>query len=140
MWGSMIVPTVTASGCLFHGVWGFCISVRVPLQLFLLCCFQSGICRSSLTGMLLLIGHQDQCSCGFVWVFCVLSSYVFIILCVCVMHDVCVMLGLSLVFLVFFCYVLIGRKGLSYLFYHNIMDDGLSMVGLAMMRLWVMVK
>ena len=64
----------------------------------------------------------------------------FIILCVCVTHDICIMLGSSLVFLVFFCYVLIGRKGLSYLFYNNMMDDGLSMVGLAMMRLWVMVK
>ena len=49
----------------------------------------------------------------------VLSLYVFITSCVCVMHDVCVVLGSSLVFLVFFCYVLIGRKGLSYLFYHN---------------------
>ena len=102
MWGSVIVPMVTASGCLFHGVQGFCVSVRVPLQLFLWCRFQSGVCRSSSTGALLLIGCQDQCSCGFVWVFCVLSLYVFVISCVCVTHDVCVMLGSSLVFLVFF--------------------------------------
>ena len=57
-----------------------------------------------------------------VWIrlglFCVLSSYVFITSCVHVMHDVCIVLGSSLVFLVF-CYMLIGRKGLSYLFYHN---------------------
>ena len=49
----------------------------------------------------------------------VLSLYVFITSCVCVVHDVCVVLGLSLVFLVFFVYMLIGGKGLSYLFYHN---------------------
>ena len=97
----MIVPTVTVSGCLFHGVRGFCVSVRVPLQLFLSCRFQSGICQSSLTGALLLIGHCDQCSCGFVQVFCVLSSYVFVISCVCMTHDVCVVLGSSLLFLVF---------------------------------------
>ena len=112
----MIVPTVTASGCLFCGVQGFCVSVRVPLQLFLSCRFQSGVCQSSSTGALLLIGRRDQCSSGFIWVFCVLSSYVFIISCVCMTHDVCIVLGSSLVFLVFFCYVLIGRKGLSYYF------------------------
>ena len=98
----MIVPAVTASGCLFHGVWGFCVSVRVPLQLFLLCHFQSDICRSSSTGALLLIGCQDQCSCGFVQVSCVLFLYVFVISCVCMMHNVCIVLGSSLVFLVFF--------------------------------------
>ena len=41
-----------------------------------------------------------------VWVhlglFCVLSSYVFVTSCVHVMHDVCVVLGSFLVFLVFF--------------------------------------
>ena len=114
----MIVPVVTASDCLFRGVRGFCVSVRVPLQLFLSCRFQSGICRLSPMGALLLIGRQDLCSCGFIWVFFVLSSYVFVTLCVCMTHDVCIMLGSSLVFLVF-CYMLIGGKGLSYLFYHN---------------------
>ena len=49
----------------------------------------------------------------------VLSLYVFITSCVCVVHNVCIVLGLSLVFLVFFVYMLIGGKGLSYLFYHN---------------------
>ena len=50
----------------------------------------------------------------------VLSSYVFITSCVCVMHDVCIVLGLSLVFLAFLLYVDRKKKGLSYLFYHNI--------------------
>ena len=53
--------------------------------------------------------------------FCVLSSYVFVTSCVCMMHNVCIVLGLSLVFLVF-CYMLTGRKGLSYLYYHNKWD------------------
>ena len=52
MWGFMIVPTVTVSDCLFHGVWGFCVSVRVPLQLFLSYRLWSGACRSSLMGTL----------------------------------------------------------------------------------------
>ena len=39
-------------------------------------------------------------------------------LCVRVLHDVCVVLGSSLVFLAF-CYVMMGRKSLSFLFYHN---------------------
>ena len=63
------LPAVAVSGCLFHGVQGFCVSVRVPLQLFLSRHLQSGICQSSLMGVLLLIGCQDQCSCGFIWVF-----------------------------------------------------------------------
>ena len=58
-------------------------SVRVPLQLFLSCCFWSGICQLSLTGMLLLIGCRDQCLCGFIWVF----SWDVI---VCVHYIVCV--------------------------------------------------
>ena len=48
-----------------------------------------------------------------VWVclglFCVLSSCVFITSSVHVTHNVCIVLGSSLVFLVF-CYMLIGRK------------------------------
>ena len=30
----VIVPTVTVSYCLFCGVWGFCVNVRIPLRLF----------------------------------------------------------------------------------------------------------
>ena len=52
---------------------------------------------------------------------CGLVSCRFIMLCVCVSHDVCVMLGSSLVFLAF-CYVMMGRKSLSCLFYHNRKD------------------
>ena len=97
----MIVPVVTVSYCLFRGVQGFCVNVRVPLQLFFSYRLQSGACLSSPMGVLLLIGRQDQCSCVFIWVFCVLSLYVFVMSCVCAMHDVCMVLGSSLVFLVF---------------------------------------
>ena len=30
----MVVPVVTVSYCLFRGVLGFCVNVRIPLQLF----------------------------------------------------------------------------------------------------------
>ena len=32
----VVVPAVTVSDCLFHGVRGFCVNVRIPLQLFYL--------------------------------------------------------------------------------------------------------
>ena len=45
-------------------------------------------------------------------------SYRFFTLCVCVTHDICIVLGSSLVFLAFLlCDD--GKKKLSYLFYHN---------------------
>ena len=118
MWGSVIIPMVTASGCLFCGVRGFCVSVRVPLQLFISCRFQSGICRLSSMGTLLLISHQDQCSCGLV-VSCVWVSsrslswdgvvWVRYIMCVCDARCMCCVGVISGVFS-FFCYVVIGRK------------------------------
>ena len=32
----MVVPTVTVSYCLFHGVLGLCVNVSIPLRLFFL--------------------------------------------------------------------------------------------------------
>ena len=32
----VVVPTVTVSNYLFHGVQGFCVNVRIPLRLFFL--------------------------------------------------------------------------------------------------------
>ena len=85
----MIVPVVTVSGWLFHGVQGFCVNVRIPLQLFLMSLL---VWRLSIV----INGHtsSDQ-SLGpmLIWV---------------CLGDVCVMLGSFLVFLVF-CYILIGR-------------------------------
>ena len=96
-------------------------SVRVPLQpfslmLFLVWCLSIVIdrCTSSdrSPGPMLMWVHLGHSY--------VLSSYVFITSCVCVMHDVCIVLGSSLVFLTFLLYVDGKKKGLSYLFYHNI--------------------
>ena len=86
----MIVPAVTVSGCLFRGVRGFCVNVRVSLQLFLV---------SFLVWHLLIIidgrASSDRLPGPMlVWVH---------------LGDVCVVLGSFLVFLVF-CYILIGRK------------------------------
>ena len=39
-------------------------------------------------------------------------------LCVHVLHDVCIVLVSSLIFLAF-CYMMMGRKNISFLFYHN---------------------
>ena len=64
----VVVPGVTVCYCLFHGVLCFCVNVRIPLQPFLSCCLRSGACQLSLMGVLLLIGHRDQCLCVFIWV------------------------------------------------------------------------
>ena len=81
----VVIPAVTVSYCLFCGVWGFCVNVRVPLQLFSLV---------SLSAWRLLIvtdGHtSSDWSPGPMFV------------CVC-LGDVCVVMGSSLMFLVFFC-------------------------------------
>ena len=93
----MIVPAVTASGCLFRGVQGFCVSLKVPLQLFFSCHFQSGICQSSSMGALLLISRRDQGSSGFIWVFlCIVFVCVHYIMCACdarCMHRVGIISG-----------------------------------------------
>ena len=96
----VVVPTVTVSDCLFHGVRGFCVNVRIPLQLFSL------ISPSAWR----LLKVTDGCAS---------SDWSLGPMLMCVrLGDVCVMMGSSLMFLVFFDYVLI-RKSWSYLFYHN---------------------
>ena len=78
-----IVPTVTVSDCLFRGVWGFCVNVRVPLQLF-------SLMSPSVWPLLIITdGHAS-------------SDWSLGPMLVCVrLGDVCVVLGSSLVFLVF---------------------------------------
>ena len=92
MWGFVIVPAVTVSDCLFRGVQGFCVNVWVPLQLFSL------VSPS--------VWHLSIVTDG-----CASSDWSLgpMLVCVC-LGDVCVMLGSSLVFLVFFVYVLIRKK------------------------------
>ena len=95
-------------------------SVRVPLQpvsLVLFPVWRLSIiidrCTSSdwSLGLMLVCVHLG--------LFYVMSLYVFITSCVCMTHDVCVMLGSSLVFLAFLLYVDRKKKVLSCLFYHN---------------------
>ena len=92
MWGFVIVPVVTVSDCLFCGIRGFCVSVRVPLQLFSL--ILPSVWR-------LLIVTDGRAS----------SDWSLGPMLVCVrLGDICIMLGSSLVFLVFFVYVLIRKR------------------------------
>ena len=106
----MFIPAVTTFGCLFRGVWVLCVKCQSTLQLilvsFLVWCLSIVIdgCASSdwSPGLMLIrvccffmsgshLGPLDE-----------VVSYQFVMLCVCVAHDVCIMLGLSSVFLVFF--------------------------------------
>ena len=89
----MVVLVVTVSYCLFCGVLCFCVNVRIPLRLFSLM-LPSAWCLSIVTD-----GHA---SCD--W------SLGPMLICVC-LGDICVMIGLSLMYLVFFVCVLIRKVG-----------------------------
>ena len=87
----VVVPVVTVSYCLFHGVLGLCVNVSIPLRLFFLMS-PSAWCLSIIT---------DGCAS---------SDWLLGPMLVCVhLGDVCVMIGLSLMFIVFFVYVLIRK-------------------------------
>ena len=89
----VVVPMVTVSYCLFHGVLGFCVNVRISLQLFSL------VLPSAWHLSIVTDGHAS-------------SDWSLGPMLVCVrLGDVCVMIGSSLMFLVFFVYVLIGKVG-----------------------------
>ena len=115
----MFVPVVAVSGCLFCGVWGSCAKREGTFAAFSLMLF--------LVWHLLIVidrhASSDQ-SPGpmLMWVhlglFHGMSSYVFVTSCVCVTHDICIVLGSSLVFLAF---LLCGdrKERVSYVFYHN---------------------
>ena len=79
----VVVPMVTVSDCLFRGVRGFCVNVKIPLQLFSLIL--------PLVWRLLIITNGRTSSD---W------SPGPMLMCVRV-GDVCVVMGLSLIFLVF---------------------------------------
>ena len=89
----VVVPTVTVSYCLFHGVLCFCINVRVPLRHFSLMS-PSAWCLSIITNG------------------CASSDWLPGPMLMCVhLGDICVVIGLSLMFLVFFVYVLTRKVG-----------------------------
>ena len=126
---------VATSGCLFCGVRGSCAKCEGTfaafyLMLFLVWCLSIVIDRHAssdrLPGPMLVWVHLG--------LFHGLSSYGFVTLCVCVMHNVCVMLGSSLVFLAFFLLCVDRKKTLSCLFYHNrsqCLSDHLLCLGLS---------
>ena len=99
----VVVPTVTVSYCLFHGVLGFCVNVRIPLRLFSL------MSPSAWRLSIVINGHASSD-----WSPGPMLMYV-------CLGDVCVVIGSSLMFLVFFC-LCVDKKSWSYLFYHNIFD------------------
>ena len=96
----MVVPTVTVSDCLFHGVQGFCVNVRIPLQLFSL--ILPSVWRLSIV--------TDGCAS---------SDWSLGPMIVCVhLGDVCVVMGSSLIFLVFLLCVDKKRLVISILSQH----------------------
>ena len=89
----VVVPAVTVSYCLFHGILCLCVNVSILLQLFFLM-LPSAWCPLIIT---------DGCAS---------SDWPPGPMLVCVhLGDVCVMIGSSLMFLVFFIYVLIRKVG-----------------------------
>ena len=83
MGGFMVVPAVTVSYCLFHGVLGFCVNVRILLRLFSL------VSPSAWRLLIITDGHAS-------------SDWSLGPMLVCVhLGDVCVVIGSSLMFLVF---------------------------------------
>ena len=87
----VVVPVVTVSYCLFHGVLGLCVNVSIPLRLFFL------MLPSAWRPSIVTDGRASSD-----W------SLGPMLVCVC-LGDVCIMIGLSLMFLVFFVYVLIRK-------------------------------
>ena len=83
----VVVPVVTVSYCLFHGVLCFCVNVRIPLQLFSF--------MSPSAWRLLIV--TDGCASSD-W------SPGPMLVCVC-LGDICIVIGSSLMFLVFFLFM-----------------------------------
>ena len=89
----VVVPAVTVSYCLFRGVLGFCVNVRISLRLFSL------ISPSAWRLSIVTDGHASSDWSPGPMLICVRLG------------DVCIVIGSSLMFLVFFVYVLIGKVG-----------------------------
>ena len=89
----VVVPAVTVSYCLYRGILCLCVNVSILLRLFFL--------------MLPSAWHPSIVTDG-----CASSDWSPgpMLVCVC-LGDVCVVIGSSLMFLVFFIYVLIRKVG-----------------------------
>ena len=89
----MVVPVVTVSYCMFHRVLCLCVNVSIPLRLFFL------VSPSAWHLSIITDGHTS-------------SDWLPGPMLVCVhLGDVCVMIGSSLMFLVFFFMFLIRKVG-----------------------------
>ena len=96
----VVVPVVTVSYCLFHGVLCLCVNVRIPLRLLSL---------MSPSAWCLLIVTNGRAS----------SDWSLGPMLMCVhLGDICIVIGSSLMFLVFL-FMFFDKKSCSYLFYHN---------------------
>ena len=113
----MFIPVVATFGCLFHGVQGLCVKCQSTLQLFLMLfsvwhlsiIIDGHASSDQLPGPMLVKVHCFSCL-GLIWVSWVGWHCVSSLCCVCVAHDVCVVLSSSSVFLVFLLCDN-GRKG-----------------------------
>ena len=109
----VFVPVVATFGCLFHEVRVLCAKCQNTLQLFLVSfsiwhlsiVIDGRASSDQLLGPMLVKVHCFSCL-GLIWVLWMRCCRISSLHCVCVAHDVCVVLQLSSVFLVFFCYVL----------------------------------
>ena len=86
----MVIPVVTVSYCLFHGILGLCVNVSIPLRLFVP---PSAWCLSIVTD-----GRTS-------------SDWLLgpMLVCIC-LGVICVVIRSSLMFLVFFVYVFDKEK------------------------------
>ena len=88
----MVIPMVTVSYCLFHGILGLCVNASMPLQLL------SIVSPSAWCLSIVINGHAS-------------SDWSLGPMLVCVrLGVICVMIGSSLMFLVFFVYVFDKEK------------------------------
>ena len=105
----VVIPAVTVSYCLFCGILGLCVNVSIPLRLFSLVS-PSAWCLSIVTD-----GHTSSD-----------RSPGPMLMCVC-LGDICVVIGSSLMFLVFFVYVFDKEK----LFISVLSQQGRTLTGLS---------
>ena len=110
----MLIPAVATFSCLFCEVQGFCVKCQSTFTAFshviLVWCLSIVIdrCASSDQSPVPMLVKVHCVSCLGLMGVVVLCQ--FVTLCVYVAHNVCVVLRSSLMFLVFFCYMMMGRK------------------------------
>ena len=100
----MLIPAVATFSCLFHGIWGLCVKCQFFLVLFSVWCLSiviDGRASSDRSPRPMLVKVRCVSCLGLVWVSWMGWHRVGLLHCVCVAHDICVVLRSSSVFLVF---------------------------------------